>query len=248
MSVQTAHIIADDRERASGIVDRLKEFANIDLRIEHLLVGDFVVSGQIVFERKRADDFAASLINGRLFSQAARLVKQSLRSAFILEGNLEDWTRLGVRREALQGALLTLSLIFDVPVFRSVDPRETARLLVYASRQFSRLHRADPAYTHVVKAKRLKTRRLRLLQSLPGVGPDRARCLLEHFGDVRACLLATVDQMIEVPGVGQKTAEAICEVLCSTHPIPANQEERSEAGTQRLGTAHVLKTSRKAAK
>jgi ERCC4-type nuclease len=62
MSVQTAHIIADDRERASGIVDRLKEFANIDLRIEHLLVGDFVVSGQIVFERKRADDFAASLM------------------------------------------------------------------------------------------------------------------------------------------------------------------------------------------
>src|SRR6201982_686385 len=248
MSVQTAHIIADDRERACGIVDQLKEFADVDLRIEHLLVGDFVVSGQIVFERKRADDFAASLIDGRLFSQAARLVKQPLRSAIILEGNLEDWTRLGGRREALQGALLTLSLIFDLPVVRSVDPRETARLLVYASRQFSRLHRAEPAYTHVVKAKRLKTRRLRLLQSLPGVGPDRARGLLEHFGDIRACLLATVDQMIEVPGVGQKTAEAICEVLGSKHPISANQEEKSQAGTQRLGAEHGLGISRKAAR
>jgi ERCC4-type nuclease len=208
-------IVADDRERASGIVDLLRQIPDVELRIEHLLVGDFVVSGQIVFERKRADDFAASLIDGRLFSQAARLVKQPLRSAYILEGNTQDWTRLGVRREALQGALITLSLIFDLPVFRSVDSGETARLLVYASRQFSRLHRAEPAYAHVVKAKRLKTRRLRLLQSLPGVGPDRARNLLEHFGGVRACLLATVEQLIEVQGIGPKTAQAIKDVVGS---------------------------------
>jgi DNA excision repair protein ERCC-4 len=224
VSTQPVHIVADDRERASGIADRLREFPDIDLRIERLLVGDFVVSGQIVFERKRADDFAVSLIDGRLFSQAARLIKQPLRSACILEGNTEDWKRLGVRREALQGALISLSLIFDLPVFRSSDPQETARLLVYASRQFSRLHRAEPAYAHVAKAKRLKTRRLRLLQSLPGIGPDRARGLLEHFGGVRACLLATVDQMIEVPGIGQKTAEAICEVLGSVHQIPATSQ------------------------
>jgi hypothetical protein len=53
MSVQPAHIIADDRERASGIVDRLREFPDVDLRIEHLLVGDFVVSGQIVFDSRQ---------------------------------------------------------------------------------------------------------------------------------------------------------------------------------------------------
>jgi DNA excision repair protein ERCC-4 len=220
MSLRLAHIVADDRECASGIVDHLREIPDVDVRIQRLPVGDFVVSGQIVFERKRADDFAASLIDGRLFSQAARLVKQPLRSACILEGNTEDWTRLGVRREALHGALITLSLVFDLPVFRAVDPGETARLLAYASRQFFRLHRAEPAYAHVVKAKRLKTRRLRLLQSLPGVGPDRARNLLEHFGGVRPCLLATIDQLIGVPGIGQKTAEAIQEVVGSGGSIP----------------------------
>ena len=215
MTVQPAQIVADDRERASGIVDLLREIPDVELSMEHLLVGDFVVSGQIIFERKRADDFAASLIDGRLFSQAARLVKQPLRSACILEGKTEDWIRLGVRREALQGALITLTLIFDLPVFRSIDPSETARLLVYASRQFSRLHRAEPAYAHRAKAKRLKTRRLRLLQSLPGVGPDRARNLLEHFGGVRPCLFATVEELIDVPGIGQKTAKAIQDVVGS---------------------------------
>jgi ERCC4-type nuclease len=215
LSLPLVQMVADDRERASGIVDQLKKLPNVELPIEHLLVGDFLVSGQIIFERERADDFATSLIDGRLFPQAARLVKQPLRSACILEGNTEDWARLGVRRDALQGALITLSLIFDLPVFRSIDPTETARLLVYASRQFSRLRRAEPAYAHVVKTKRLKTRRLRLLQSLPGVGPDRARNLLEHFGGVRSCLLATIDQLTSVPGIGHKTAETIQEVVGS---------------------------------
>jgi DNA excision repair protein ERCC-4 len=204
-------------------VDLLREIPDVELSIDHLLVGDFIVSGQIIFERKRADDFAASLIDGRLFSQAARLVKQPLRSAYILEGKTEDWKRLGVRREALQGALITLTLIFDLPVFRSIDPGETARILVHASRQFSRLHRAEPAYAHRAKAKRLKTRRLRLLQSLPGVGPDRARNLLEHFGGVRSCLLATVEELIDVPGIGQKTAKAIQAVVGSERLDPARR-------------------------
>jgi DNA excision repair protein ERCC-4 len=215
MARQLVKIVVDDRERGSEIVDRLKLYPDVETRVEHLFIGDFVVSEKILFERKRADDFAASLIDGRLFSQAARLVRQPLRSACILEGGRDDWARLGVRREALQGALISLSLLFGLPVFRSVGPDETARLLVYASRQFFRLQRAEPAYSHLVKAKRLKTRRMRLLQSLPGIGPDRARTLLEHFGDVRSCLLSSIDQLLEVPGIGQKTAEAIQEVIGS---------------------------------
>ena len=222
-------IVADDRERASGIIDQLKEIAGIEVHVERLSLGDFVVCGQIVFERKRADDFAASLIDGRLFSQAARLVKQSLRGACILEGTREDWARLGVRREALQGALISLSLIFDLPVFRSSGPAETARLLVYASRQFSRLSRAEPAYLRIGKAKRLQTRRLRLLQSLPRVGPDRARDLLQHFGNVRACLLATIDELLEVPGIGQKTAEAIQETI-GDHFVDRSQKKPLRPG------------------
>jgi DNA excision repair protein ERCC-4 len=215
MARQLVKIVVDDRERGSEIVDRLKLYPDVETRVEHLFIGDFVVSEKILFERKRADDFAASLIDGRLFSQAARLVRQPLRSACILEGGRDDWARLGVRREALQGALISLSLLFGLPVFRSVGPDETARLLVYASRQFFRLQRAEPAYSHLVKAKRLKTRRMRLLQSLPGIGPDRARTLLEHFGDVRSCLLSSLDQLLEVPGIGQKTAEAMQEVIGS---------------------------------
>src|ERR1700730_6835798 len=48
----------------------------------------------------------------------------------------------------------------------------------------------DPGYApyRQAKAKRKKTRQLRVLQSLPGVGADRAKKLLEHFGTGRAWL------------------------------------------------------------
>jgi ERCC4-type nuclease len=115
-------IIADDRESTSGIFEHLRSFSDVRLHIERLLTGDYIVDNTIIFERKAAADFAESLIDTRLFCQARRLANQSLRGAFIIEGSASDWCKLRVlrvRREAFQGALLTLSLVFDLPVFRS---------------------------------------------------------------------------------------------------------------------------------
>jgi ERCC4-type nuclease len=114
-------IIADDRESTSGIFEHLRSFSDVRLHIERLLTGDYIVDNTIIFERKAAADFAESLIDTRLFCQARRLANQSLRGAFIIEGSASDWCKLRERREALQGALLTLSLVFDLPVFRSRD-------------------------------------------------------------------------------------------------------------------------------
>jgi len=47
------------------------------------------------------------------------------------------------------------------------------------------------------------------LISLPGIGPERAAKLLEAFGSVEAVLSADADSLVEVPGLGKKTADAI---------------------------------------
>ncbi len=41
----------------------------------------------------------------------------------------------GMRCEALQGALITLTVHFGNPLLRSRDPQETVRLMVYVARQ-----------------------------------------------------------------------------------------------------------------
>jgi DNA excision repair protein ERCC-4 len=104
-------------------------------------------------------------------------------------------------------------LIFDVPVFRSSDPAESARLILYIGSQLVRLRDSEYVPYRQAKAKRKKSRQLRVLQSLPGVGPDRAKRLLEHFGTVRACFGASTEEITEVEGIESKTAAAINQVI-----------------------------------
>jgi len=48
------------------------------------------------------------------------------RAVLILEGTVKDLAESGIRREALQEALITVSLIFSIPVLRSMNPSDNA--------------------------------------------------------------------------------------------------------------------------
>jgi DNA excision repair protein ERCC-4 len=212
-SSERLQIVADDRERPSGVVLELEKLDRVVVKIERLSIGDYCVDGAVLIERKTAADFAQSLIDGRLFAQAGRMSTSPLRPAYIIEGTSAEWAGLGVSREALQGALITLMLIFDVPVFRSSDPVESARLIFYIGSQLARLRDPGRVPYRQAKGKRKKTRQLRILQSLPGIGTDRAKKLLERFKTVRACFSASPTELLEVEGIGPAIVAAIDEVI-----------------------------------
>ena len=48
-----------------------------------------------------------------------------------------------------------------------------------------------------------------ILATVPGLGPTRIKALLQHFGSVARLKSASVEAIIEVPGIGASTAEAI---------------------------------------
>jgi DNA excision repair protein ERCC-4 len=156
-------VVIDDRERSSLVPEELENSGQIDLRFERLLVGDYCVDGAVVFERKTASDFADSLLDGRLFLQASRLAASALRTAYILEGTALEWSALGPSREALQGAFITLMLIFDIPVLRSTGPADSARLIIFAGHQLMRLRDPRHAPYRQRKAKRRRPRQLGVL-------------------------------------------------------------------------------------
>jgi len=199
-------IIVDDRERADGrVLAALGARDNVTVEIARLEVGDYRVERRVVVERKTAADFAASLIDGRLFQQAAALALAPERAVLVLEGRDQEWRDTGVRREALQGALITIGVFFGVAVLHSDAPEETARLLVYLGRQARRTAQGGlprPGY----RPKGRRARQLFLLQGLPGVGPERAARLLERFGSVQAVVTASVDDLATVDGIGERTA------------------------------------------
>jgi DNA excision repair protein ERCC-4 len=207
------HITVDDRERNEDLLSVLRRMETLELTISRLEVGDFLIDHSVVVERKTAADFAASLLDGRLFSQASKLVQSPFRPVYIIEGRAEDWQSLRVKRPAIQGALISLMLIFDIPVLRSNHAGETGHLLHYAGQQLMRARNGNCGPVRQIKAKRSSTRQRRVLQSLPGIGPDRARRLLEHFGSVRSCMAADEDALASIPGIGQVTARKIIETV-----------------------------------
>lgn len=205
---QRIRVVIDDREDRSGLPHILRSLKDVDVSVRRLSLGDYEVDGRFLFERKTLLDFVVSIRDGRLFQQAARLAASDKRCALILEGRGRDLAESGMRREAVQGALMSVSLFFGIPVFRSLEPEESARLLCYAARQGCRFATgALPRRGRRPKGKR--RRQLAILQELPGVGPSRAAQLLEVFGNVEGVMTAGLEDLSSVSGIGKKTAESI---------------------------------------
>jgi DNA excision repair protein ERCC-4 len=211
-------IIVDDRESQGGVLDHLRLMPEMTVTVSRLRLGDYLVDQRVLFERKTLADFAASLTDGRLFEQACRLASSPHRAVYLLEGAAADVAAVGVRREAMQGALITLQIVLDIPVLRAMNAEESARLIRYTAEQMERVRQGAvvrPGY----RPKGKRRRQLYILQGLPGIGPARAERLLAAFGNVAAVLSADSKRLSAVEGVGYKTAEAIRHVVSEARSV-----------------------------
>lgn len=202
-------IWVDDREaRGSGIAARLAALEGVSITVKRLKTGDYLIEGKAVLERKRVPDFLESLVDGRLFTQAKRLADSPWRPFLILEGLASEWARRQVTRESIQGALLTLSVVFGIPILRSRDEEETLRLIGYTARQLRGVSTA--ALKRPGRRPRGKRAlQIRVLASLPRVGSKRAQRLLDHFGSLERVMTANQQDLTAVPGIGGQTAQSI---------------------------------------
>ncbi|MEI8241920.1 MAG: ERCC4 domain-containing protein [bacterium] len=202
-------IICDDRERSSGVVDELRKLPATDVVVRRLLAGDYLIDGRVLVERKTVHDFAVSIMDGRLFQQATRLVRTMPgRVVVLLEGDRSVLSEPGLRRESVQGALVTLSVVLGIPVLRAKDAAETARILRYTTEQLRRAG-ANTIRRAGYRPRRLRARQLFILQGLPGVGPERAARLLDACGSVAGVFAADEKALAQIRGIGQHTAAAI---------------------------------------
>ncbi|MDA0323523.1 MAG: helix-hairpin-helix domain-containing protein [Verrucomicrobia bacterium] len=215
-------VVVDDRERGAGVIAALRRFDTVRVTVARLKVGDYLVDNRVLFERKTVRDFRVSLIDGRLFGQARRMVSSPYRPAYIIESNPPDVDLPEVSRESVQGALIMLSIVLHIPVLRSRDSAETAWLIHRTADQLKRtidgaVHR--PGY----RPRGKKQGQLYILQSLPEVGPKRAQSLLDRFGTIEAVMAADRDDLTGVPGIGEPIADKILNVV---------KESRAEYGIQ----------------
>ena len=205
----TIRIVVDDREsRGSSVTNLLARMEGVAATVRRLRTGDYLIEDKALLERKRVPDFLESLFDGRLFAQARRLAEAPVRAFLILEGPASEWTQRHIRREAIQGAMLTLSVVFGIPVLRSQDEEETARLIAYTARQLHSVSIA-PLRRPGWRPKGKRAIQLRVLSSFPRIGTRRAQRLLDHFGTLENIVAAPPEALTAVPGIGQQTARSI---------------------------------------
>ena len=126
-------IFADHREMSGQVVAHLR-VRGVRVELTTLPVGDYRIGDQTLLERKTVRDLIDSIIDGRLFDQANRLVAAAPRALLLIEGRgLYQQGRIG--SEALMGALSTLAIDIGLPVFSTADGVETARFLLTAARR-----------------------------------------------------------------------------------------------------------------
>jgi len=207
-------VVIDDREP--------QEFAALFTRggadhvsVRRLPVGDFVVNNRWVFERKTLPDLCQSLVDGRLFRQAERMANASAYPVLILQGGAYDLEQNHVTRAAIQGALITISVFFHIPILRALDMAEVVRLIQYTVVQDGRFCR-NVVHRGGTRPKRKTARQLYVLQGLPGIGRCKAIRLLERFGSIQNVMNASAEALAEVEGIGEKSARCIRDLIATT--------------------------------
>jgi len=96
--------------------------------------------------------------------------------------------------------------IFHLPGGREVTLPPNSALLFYLQRLRDEAHRFAIG-TH--RAKRAKSLTTSTLDEVPGIGPNRKRALLMHFGTARAVKGAALDDLERAPGISGAMARQI---------------------------------------
>ena len=211
MSQDKNRLEIDRRERGSRLAELALSSGLFDVSFEHLRLGDYIVNHSVLIERKSPVDLAASILDGRIFRQAAAMARSPLRTLFLIEGT-ETVETPKLHPHSVIGARLSLAVTWRQPLLFSKNAEESLiilRLLAEQAGAPDSLQLMRCGY----RPKRSARRKLFVLQGLPGVGPKLAAALLLHFGSVEKVMTADAKLLMQVRGCGPKKAATIREIL-----------------------------------
>ena len=114
--------------------------------------------------------------------------------------------------QVIKGAIVSLSISWQIPLIFSKTPQGTAEILIIAGIHDVKC-RNDTLKRGDRKPKRMQTRKLYLLQGLPGIGPRMAKRMLEYFGSVENVFAADEQELTRVEGIGKKKAAKIRAII-----------------------------------
>ena len=210
-------IFVDPRETRSGVARFLAK-AGVDLKLQNLEIGDYVVSDRVCIERKSVIDFLDSLVNKRrnLLEQIHRLKSEYEKPLLVIEGE-SIYGQRNVHPNVVRAVMATIAVDFSVPIIQTRDETDTASLIYVIAKREQMPNKTEVNPHGKKPSASLKEQQEYFISALSNIGIVTTRNLLRRFKTIERILTASKEELMEVEHVGEKTAEHIKAVLSAEY-------------------------------
>jgi len=211
---QEPTIIVDSREAnsAAKIVKGLRE-RNVNVRIEALEKGDYIISDVCAIERKTVQDFVYTLTRRFLFEQLFQLKEVYPKALILLEGYLPIIYKFSrINPSAVWGAMFNLARN-GIAIVNTSSHKETVDFLYVAARQEQIVEKRAPALHPLKKTETLADAQVYFIASLPNIGKEKAITILKSYQTPLNSLMNVDEWPKTVYGLGPIISNKVKEVL-----------------------------------
>jgi len=219
-------VVADERERASGIPEELSKL-NVRVYFSKLPVADYVLSPEVAVERKSVSDLLSSVYDSRIFQQASRIASAYAKPYLLIEGDSKEVERLTPNIKSYYGAIASVTLAYGLRVIYTANKVETAVAISELLRNVRARPVTHPITSSPMKGKNFSQQQLSIVSSLPGVGGKLAKRLLMRYGSPRRVMSLTQGELSMTLGLGWKRAERIKRLLDERYSSEAERESQT---------------------
>ena len=201
-------LIVDDREpdKIFNLLNKNK----IKYEKQRLDIGDFVEE-DVCIERKEINDFISSIIDGRIFKQVEKMVENYRKCLIVISGKY-DYVNSRLPLNVVLASIASIIARNNISIVSVDNDSQLITLINY----FIKKATDGQDKKHDFKIKKVNQKyniNVRLIASIPSVGLDRATNILKKYKSIKEISSLDIEKLVEIPGIGKKTAEKILSAL-----------------------------------
>lgn len=210
-------IIIDSNEASKNeeLVEQVMKTCEGEVDIQSLPVGDIIV-GKLVIERKTPSDFRSSVDSDRIWKQCAGMDDQEDMHGLVYVETNDFWRDIVATRHVskyeypkMVGAICKIYSEFESVSVTYMDREEFLQHLKTWDKQTRK--DTTPSVKVTSMKRTVEQRKMDSITCISGISTKKSRKLFEEFGSLQSLAEASLEEVKQVSGIGDKLGENIYE-------------------------------------